>query len=106
MAFVDIVRGQHYARVSQNMFDSYYKKMGYRKVRESRKTEKTEKYTDPFADAEERKESVDIDTIPISEMTGEQLKEYAAKHEIDISGTRSAKDARRVIQKHIQESKM
>lgn len=99
MAFVKIYRGDKVLRVSESIYNSHYKNIGYRILDENR--------TKPAFDVDEvREKEIDVDTIPVSEMDSSQLREYARKHGIDLTGTRNAKDARKVIQKHIQESKM
>lgn len=102
MAFVDIYRGDKVLRVSESSFENQFKPMGYRKLK--KRPDMSVQYEDD-SEAEINAED-EVESIPISEMNQRQLKAYAAKHGIDISGASSIKDARRMIQKHIQESKM
>ena len=104
MGFINIVRGNRQIRVSESMYDAYYRGLGFRKIgenRNSRKMSSASRDIDDWGD-----DVIDVDTIPVAEMTESQLKEYASKHGIDISGAKAVKDKRRIIQKHIQESKM
>ena len=99
MAFIEAYRGSSVIKVSKDAYEKLFKGLGYRPLKVRKSRERAFEYEEP-------ENTEEVDTIPISEMNPKQLKEYAAKHGIDISGANSIKDARRIIQKHIQESKM
>lgn len=100
MAMVKIMKGEHTVKVSRNSYETMFKKNGYVIVDE------TEQNIDDFETEEETVEDDSVDTIPISEMNKEQLAEYATKHNIDTSKARNVREARQIIQKAIQQSKM
>lgn len=100
MAMVNIMKGEHIVKVSRNSYETMFKKNGYVIVDE------TEQNIDDFETEEEIVEDDSVDTIPISEMNKEQLAEYATKHNIDTSKAKNVREARQIIQKAIQQSKM
>lgn len=103
---VNIRRGKSRLRVTQKSFTEIYEPMGYTVIGGSKKEKENDSDFD-FPDFEENTQDnkTDVDSIPISDMNAEQLKEYAIKHSIDLKGTKSVSEARRVVQKHIRESK-
>lgn len=99
MAMVNIMKGEHTVKVSRQSYETMFKQNGYVIVDE------TEQNNDDF-ETEETVEDDSVDTIPISEMNKEQLAEYATKHNIDTSKAKNVREARQIIQKAIQQSKM
>ena len=100
MAMVNIMKGEHTVKVSRNSYETMFKKNGYVIVDE------TKQNIDDFETEEEIVDDDSVDTIPISEMNKEQLAEYATKHNIDTSKAKNVREARQIIQKAIQQSKM
>lgn len=100
MAMVNIMKGEHTVKVSRQSYETMFKKNGYVIVDE------TEQNIDDIAEDEQIEEDDSVDTIPISEMNKEQLMEYAEKHNIDTSKAKNVREARQIIQKAIQQSKM
>ena len=99
MAMVNIMKGEHTVKVSRRAYETMFKQNGYVIVDEA------EQNNDDF-ETEEVVEDDSVDTIPISEMNKEQLAEYATKHNIDTSKAKNVREARQIIQKAIQQSKM
>ena len=100
MAMVNIMKGEHTVKVSRRSYETMFKQNGYVIVDEA------EQNNDDFETEEEVVEDDSVDTIPISEMNKEQLAEYATKHNIDTSKAKNVREARQIIQKAIQQSKM
>lgn len=100
MAMVKIMKGEHIVKVSRNSYETMFKQNGYVIVDE------TEQNIDDIVEDEQIEEDDSVDTIPISEMNKEQLMEYAEKHNIDTSKAKNVREARQIIQKAIQQSKM
>nr|DAW18946.1 MAG TPA: HeH/LEM domain [Caudoviricetes sp.] len=100
MAMVNIMKGEHTVKVSRQSYETMFKKNGYIIVDE------TEQNIDDIVEDEQIEEDDSVDTIPISEMNKEQLMEYAEKHNIDTSKAKNVREARQIIQKAIQQSKM
>jgi hypothetical protein len=100
MAMVNIMKGEHTVKVSRQSYETMFKKNGYVIVDE------TEQNIDDIVEDEKIEEDDSVDTIPISEMNKEQLMEYAEKHNIDTSKAKNVREARQIIQKAIQQSKM
>ena len=100
MAMVNIMKGEHTVKVSRQSYETMFKKNGYVIVDE------TEQNIDDIVEDEQIEEDDLVDTIPISEMNKEQLAEYAMKHNIDTSKAKNVREARQIIQKAIQQSKM
>lgn len=99
MAMVNIMKGEHTVKVSRRSYETMFRQNGYVIVDEA------EQNNDDF-ETEETVEDDSVDTIPISEMNKEQLAEYAIKHNIDTSKAKNVREARQIIQKAIQQSKM
>lgn len=99
MAMVTITNGKDVTKVSQQMFENKFKRYGWRTV----KQKTVQHYEEELAGTNSEE---DIDTIPISDMNAEQLKVYAKKYDIDISKTKSAAEARKVIQTAIRNKNM
>ena len=97
---VNIMKGEHTVKVSRQSYETMFKKNGYVIVDE------TEQNIDDIVEDEQIEEDDSVDTIPISEMNKEQLMEYAEKHNIDTSKAKNVREARQIIQKAIQQSKM
>lgn len=100
MAMVNIMKGEHTVKVSRQSYETMFKKNGYVIVDE------TKHNIDDIVEDEQIEEDDSVDTIPISEMNKEQLMEYAEKHNIDTSKAKNVREARQIIQKAIQQSKM
>lgn len=100
MAMVNIMKGEHTVKVSRQSYETMFKKNGYVIVDE------TKQNIDDIVEDEQIEEDDSVDTIPISEMNKEQLMEYAKKHNIDTSKAKNVREARQIIQKAIQQSKM
>lgn len=100
MAMVNIMKGDHTVKVSRNSYETMFKKNGYVIVDEIKQN------IDDIVEDEQIEEDDSVDTIPISEMNKEQLAEYATKHNIDTSKAKNVREARQIIQKAIQQSKM
>lgn len=100
MAMVNIMKGEHTVKVSRQSYETMFKQNGYVIVDE------TEQNIDDIVEDEQIEEDDSVDTIPISEMNKEQLMEYAEKHNIDTSKAKNVREARQIIQKAIQQSKM
>ena len=100
MAMVNIMKGEHTVKVSRRSYETMFRQNGYVIVDEA------EQNNDDFETEEETVEDDSVDTIPISEMNKEQLAEYAIKHNIDTSKAKNVREARQIIQKAIQQSKM
>lgn len=100
MAMVNIMKGEHTVKVSRQSYETMFKKNGYVIVDE------TKQNIDDIVEDEHIEEDDSVDTIPISEMNKEQLAEYATKHNIDTSKAKNVREARQIIQKAIQQSKM
>ena len=100
MAMVNIMKGEHTVKVSRRSYETMFKKNGYVIVDE------TKQNIDDIVEDEQVEEDDSVDTIPISEMNKEQLAEYATKHNIDTSKAKNVREARQIIQKAIQQSKM
>lgn len=100
MAMVNIMKCEHTVKVSRQSYETMFKKNGYVIVDE------TKQNIDDIVEDECIEEDDSVDTIPISEMNKEQLAEYATKHSIDTSKAKNVREARQIIQKAIQQSKM
>ncbi len=105
MAMVTARRGQHTVRVSKHSYETLFRNKGYRIVGNEKDVmapDVDEEQVVDYVESEER----EVETVPISEMSKEQLAEYAKEHNIDTSSARNVREARQIIQKAIREAKM
>lgn len=106
---VTIKRGQHEIVVSKSTYEKVFKKKGYRiigeyktKVEENREVQEPEEVETESPVEEED----DVDTIPVSDMNSEQLKEFAAKHNIVIPKVKNLGEAKRFVRSKLREQKV
>lgn len=104
MAFVKARRGDHVVKVSRKSYETMYKNHGYILEGQNRKPQKEEKKQEVIEEVEEATE--EVEETPISDMTKEQLAEFAKAHNIDTSAARNVGEARKIVQKAIREAKM
>lgn len=106
-----IKKGDIITKVSKQSYEKIFKRKGYKVIGDDApKTEAAQKRKqEPEAEAEEAtatEQSVNVDEIPVSEMTKEQLAEFATKHGIDTSTARNVREARQAVQKWIRDNKV
>ncbi len=77
--------------VTEGAFDSFFKDQGFKKV--EIKNTKVDEEDSVFDDVVEK---------PISEWTKQEVKDFAAKNEIDISGTKNVNQAKEIIKRYLE----
>ena len=99
---VKITNGVNVFEVTRGAFDGIYSRQGYtlmnEKAAESTKTPKTSKAPKKTED------EIFVEEIlekPISQWNKEEVKRFAAINKIDISGTKNANEAKRIIKSFI-----
>lgn len=108
MAFVTVERLGKRTRIPKKTYEKKFKKLGYKLVLED-KTEVEETNDEVIEEVSEEVETEqddELETTPISEMSKEQLVAFAKKHNIDTRSAKNVTEARKIIQKHIRDSKM
>lgn len=75
--------------VTEGAYDSYFKPLGYRKMNNPDKN--------PMQDGVNEDEADELTEKPISQWTKMEVKEFAEKHGIDISGTKNVGQAKEII---------
>ena len=105
MAFVTVERLRKRTRVPEKVYEKKLKKLGYKLVSED-KAEMEETKDEVTEEVDETKQNDELETTPISEMNKEQLIAFAKKHNIDTRSAKNVTEARKIIQKHIRDSKM
>lgn len=105
---VTIKRGQHEIVVSKSTYEKVFKKKGYRIIGEDKtKVEENREVQEPEeVETESPVEEEDVDTIPVSDMNSEQLKEFAAKHNIVIPKVKNLGEAKRFVRSKLREQKV
>lgn len=106
---VTIKRGQHEIVVSKSTYEKVFKKKGYRIIGEDKtKVEENREVQEPEEVETESpvEEEDDVDTIPVSDMNSEQLKEFAAKHNIVIPKVKNLGEAKRFVRSKLREQKV
>lgn len=104
-----IKKGNITTKVSRQSYEKIFKRKGYKVVGDDApKTEAAQKNEqEPETEAStETEQSVNVDEVPVSEMTKEQLAEFATKHGIDTSAARNVREARQAVQKWIRDNKV
>lgn len=102
--FVKIAKGRRVLRVTQQQYEKMYKNLGYQILGED--IQQKEEEQKEIETKESLTESEDIESIPISEMSKQQLQEYAKKHKIDTRHARNVTEARKIIQRAVREANM
>lgn len=105
MAFVTVERLKKRTRVPEKVYEKKLKKLGYKLVSED-KAEMEETKDEVTEEVDETEQNDELETTPISEMNKEQLVAFAKKHNIDTRSAKNVTEARKIIQKHIRDSKM
>ena len=104
---VTIKRGQREMIVSRNTYEKVFKKKGYRIIGEQKEVEIRDTHELDEVEAETPVEDEnDVDTIPVSDMNSEQLKEFAAKHNIVIPKVKNLGEAKRFVRSKLREQKV
>lgn len=112
-----IKKGDIITKVSRQSYENIFKRKGYKVIGDDApKTEAAQKgeqepETEAVTETEqhvdvETEQPVNVDEIPVSEMTKEQLAEFATKHGIDTSAARNVREARQAVQKWIRDNKV
>lgn len=105
MAFVTVEILGKRTRIPKKTYEKKFKKLGYKLVSED-KTEMEETKDEVTEYVDETEQNDELETTPISEMNKEQLVAFAKKHNIDTRSAKNVTEARKIIQKHIRDSKM
>lgn len=96
-------------KVSRQSYERMFKNKGFRIVGEDTAKEKA-KEKQPGPEKQETKteeaNETNVDETPVSEMTKEQLAEFATKHGIDTSSARNVREARQAVQKWIRDNRV
>lgn len=104
---VTIKRGQREMIVSRNTYEKVFKKKGYRIIGEQKEVETRDTHEPDEVETETPIEDEnDVDTIPVSDMNSEQLKEFAAKHNIVIPKVKNLGEAKRFVRSKLREQKV
>lgn len=104
--------------VPRSMYESYLKNKGYVLFNDVVKgSQKVQSEPAAFGDVEvevnvvgdqdpfeEGNDEYDIESIPIGEMNGKQVRQYAELKGIDVSGAKSTREAKDIIRKWMQEN--
>lgn len=103
MSMVIAKRAGRTVKVSRQAYEAFYRKAGY-KVVQDEETNKVKKQQD-------KEENMDVveeeyETTPISDMSKEQLMEYARHNNIDTSGAKNVSEARRIIKDEVKRRRM
>ena len=95
---IKITNGYREIEVTNGAYESIFKRQGYKPVGKKSAKAKAEPEV-----AEEVAEEVTTEDAekPLDKWTSAELKEYAADHEIDLTGTKNAKEARELIAAHM-----
>lgn len=94
-------------KVSRQSYERMFKNKGFRIVGKDTVKEKAkEKQPEPEKQETKTEETneTNVDEIPVSEMSKEQLAEFASKHNIDTSSARNVREARQIVQKWMREN--
>lgn len=100
LAFIKVMGLSGDAKVvPRSSYENYLKSIGYTEIKDNPK----EKWSEEDSGEISSHEGEDLESIPISEMSGKQLKDYAKLKGIDLTGVKSTSEAREVVREWIQE---
>ena len=97
---VKITNGVNVFEVTRGAFDGIYSRQGYTLIDEKTETKNLETFTTPKKSENE----IFVEELlkkPISQWNKDEIKRFAAIKEIDISGTKSASEAKEIIKSFI-----
>lgn len=98
MAMVEAVRGGKKVRVSESAFEAIYRGKGFRIL-----GDKLKEKSGVLSEVKMQDDDLsDVDSIPISDMSKEQLAEYAKRHNIDTSSAKTVSEARKIVKNVIR----
>lgn len=92
---VKITNGTIVCEVTRGAFDGIYSRLGFRVVEEP-KAEVT-----PVVVAQPENEFEALEEKPLSQWNKTEVKEYAAAHEIDLTGTKNVNEAKEIIKAYL-----
>lgn len=92
MSFVKARKGNKVIKVSRSAYEKTFKSLGYEDVEE--------KKNDTFG--LDFDENVDLENIPISDMTKEQLAEYAERHNINVLNAKTVGEVRKIVKREME----
>ena len=103
---VKITNGVNMFEVTRGAFDGIYSRQGYKLVDEKAEAKAPEVSAAPEAPAAlgKSEDEIFVEEIlekPISQWNKEEVKRFAAIKEIDISGTKNANEAKKIIKSFI-----
>lgn len=96
---VKITNGVNVFEVTRGAFDGIYSRQGYKIMDDEKEVPQTN------ADPEKTPEELFVEEVvekPISQWDKEEVKRFAAIKGIDITGTRSANEAKAIIKEFIE----
>lgn len=97
---VKITNGKEIFEVTRGAFDGIYSRQGYTILNEQ---QDSDQQTIVFPEKTEDEKFIDeVVEKPISQWTKEEVKRFAALKEIDITGTKSANEAKEIIKSFIE----
>lgn len=105
MAYIEIRKGKKRNIVSEHQFETLFAPRGWIKVEEKKVVEETIGFVQDEQE-EQVREPDELETTPINSMSKAQLKAYAERHDIDITGTKSFAEAKKRVQDAIKQLKM
>lgn len=106
MAMVRITNGKIISTVSRETYENKFRKNGWHELKETKNKGKKITREEYGEEQPGQQEELDIDTIPISDMNNDQLKEFAKRHNIDTSGASTVSEARKIIQNAVRKKNM
>lgn len=100
---VKITNGVNVFEVTRGAFDGIYSRQGYT-IMEEEETAVADDSNSVPVKSEEEKFLEDIVEKPISQWNKEEIKRFAAIKEIDLSGAKSASEAKGLIKQYLEEN--
>lgn len=99
---VKCTNGVNTITVTEGAFETIFKYQGFRRMDNNADAETPVENVD---DVEGENEEFPDELIekPISEWSKQEVKDFAASHNIDISGTRNVSQAKEIIKRYLEE---
>lgn len=100
---IKIAKGLTVIEVTRGAYESIYCHQGYKPVEDAEYKEMQEPEHN-IKKSDDELFTDEIVTKPIAQWTKDEVKRFAAIHELDISGTKSAAEAKDIIKAFLSES--
>ena len=99
---IKITNGQTVVEVSNGAYESIYKSLGYYPLKKGKGSGKSSEALTEVSDDLPNNEIENVEEKPLSKWDKNEVKAFAAEHNIDISSTKNINEAKDIIEKFLE----